>query len=50
VSGTGIVEHDTVVTRPIGATGVCTVNLFTPQNVVTVPCRMSDRDKLCVSV
>jgi len=43
------VQHDTVVTRPLGATGVCTVNLLTPQSFVTVPSRMSDRDKLCVA-
>ena len=42
---TVIVQHDTVIIRPLGATGVCTVNLFTPQNVVTVPSRMSNRDK-----
>ena len=44
------VGHDTVVIWPLRATGVCTVNLFTLQNVVTEPSRMSDRDKLCVSV
>jgi hypothetical protein len=44
------VQHDTVVIRPLGATGVCTVKLLTPQNVVTVHSTMSDRDKLCVSV
>jgi len=47
---TGTVEQDTVVIRPLGATGVCTVSLFTPQNVVTVPSSMSYRDELCVSV